>query len=25
VEKLLKHRVYPYPPEAWHAIPWPPY
>ena len=25
VEKLLKHRVYPYPPEAWPAIPWPPY
>ena len=25
VEKLLKHRVHPYPPEDWPAIPWPPY
>ena len=25
VEKLLKHRVHPYPPEGWPAIPWPPY
>jgi uncharacterized repeat protein (TIGR03843 family) len=24
VEKLLKHRVHPYPPEDWPAIPWPP-
>lgn len=25
VDKLLKHRVHPYPPEDWPAIPWPPY
>jgi len=25
VAKLLKHRVHPYPPEDWPAIPWPPY
>ncbi len=25
VEKLLKHRVHPYPPVDWPAIPWPPY
>jgi uncharacterized repeat protein (TIGR03843 family) len=24
VDKLLKHRVHPYPPEDWPAIPWPP-
>ncbi|HYZ56850.1 MAG TPA: SCO1664 family protein [Streptosporangiaceae bacterium] len=24
VEKLLKHRVHPYPPEDWPAVPWPP-
>jgi len=24
VETLLKHRVHPYPPEDWPAIPWPP-
>jgi uncharacterized repeat protein (TIGR03843 family) len=24
VEKLLKHRVHPYPSEDWPAIPWPP-
>ncbi|HEX4833884.1 MAG TPA: SCO1664 family protein [Trebonia sp.] len=24
VEKLLKHRVHPFPPEDWPAIPWPP-
>jgi uncharacterized repeat protein (TIGR03843 family) len=24
VQKLLKHRVHPYPPEDWPAIPWPP-
>jgi uncharacterized repeat protein (TIGR03843 family) len=24
VNKLLKHRVHPYPPEDWPAIPWPP-
>jgi uncharacterized repeat protein (TIGR03843 family) len=25
VDKLLKHRAHPYPPEDWPAIPWPPY
>ncbi len=25
VEKLLKHRVHPYPPEDWPAVPWPPF
>ena len=25
VDKLLKHRVHPYPPEDWPAVPWPPY
>jgi uncharacterized repeat protein (TIGR03843 family) len=24
VNRLLKHRVHPYPPEDWPAIPWPP-
>ena len=24
VDRLLKHRVHPYPPEDWPAIPWPP-
>jgi uncharacterized repeat protein (TIGR03843 family) len=24
VSKMLKHRVHPYPPEDWPAIPWPP-
>jgi uncharacterized repeat protein (TIGR03843 family) len=24
VNKLLKHRVHPYPPEDWPAVPWPP-
>jgi uncharacterized repeat protein (TIGR03843 family) len=24
IDKLLKHRVHPYPPEDWPAIPWPP-
>jgi uncharacterized repeat protein (TIGR03843 family) len=24
VETLLKHRVHPYPPEDWPAVPWPP-
>jgi len=24
VELLLKHRVYPFPPEDWPAVPWPP-
>jgi uncharacterized repeat protein (TIGR03843 family) len=24
VEMLLKHRVHPYPPEDWPAVPWPP-
>jgi hypothetical protein len=24
VSKLLKHRVHPYPPEDWPAVPWPP-
>ena len=24
VELLLKHRVHPYPPEGWPAVPWPP-
>jgi uncharacterized repeat protein (TIGR03843 family) len=24
VARLLKHRVHPYPPEDWPAIPWPP-
>jgi uncharacterized repeat protein (TIGR03843 family) len=24
VNKLIKHRVHPYPPEDWPAIPWPP-
>jgi uncharacterized repeat protein (TIGR03843 family) len=24
VRKLLKHRVHPYPPEDWPAVPWPP-
>jgi hypothetical protein len=24
VELLLKHRVHPYPPEDWPAVPWPP-
>jgi uncharacterized repeat protein (TIGR03843 family) len=24
VEKLLKHRVHPYPPTDWPAVPWPP-
>jgi hypothetical protein len=24
VDKLLKHRVHPFPPEDWPAIPWPP-
>ncbi len=25
VELLLQHRVHPYPPEGWPAMPWPPY
>jgi uncharacterized repeat protein (TIGR03843 family) len=25
VDLLLKHRVHPYPPEGWPAVPWPPY
>jgi len=24
VELLIKHRVHPYPPENWPAVPWPP-
>ena len=24
VELMLKHRIHPYPPEDWPAIPWPP-
>jgi hypothetical protein len=24
VETLLKHRVHPYPPADWPAVPWPP-
>ena len=24
VEELLSHRVHPYPPEDWPAVPWPP-
>jgi hypothetical protein len=24
LELLLKHRVHPYPPEDWPAVPWPP-
>jgi hypothetical protein len=24
VETLLKHRVHPYPPTDWPAVPWPP-
>jgi uncharacterized repeat protein (TIGR03843 family) len=24
VDMLLRHRVYPYPPEDWPAVPWPP-
>jgi uncharacterized repeat protein (TIGR03843 family) len=24
VELLLEHRVHPYPPEGWPAVPWPP-
>jgi hypothetical protein len=24
VDTLLKHRVHPYPPADWPAIPWPP-
>jgi uncharacterized repeat protein (TIGR03843 family) len=24
IETLLSHRVYPYPPEDWPAVPWPP-
>jgi hypothetical protein len=24
VATLLKHRVHPYPPEDWPAVPWPP-
>jgi len=24
IELLLKHRVHPYPPEGWPAVPWPP-
>ena len=24
VETLLEHRVHPYPPENWPAVPWPP-
>jgi uncharacterized repeat protein (TIGR03843 family) len=24
IETLLKHRVHPYPPEDWPAVPWPP-
>jgi uncharacterized repeat protein (TIGR03843 family) len=25
VELLIEHRVHPYPPEGWPAVPWPPY
>ncbi len=24
IEQLLRHRVHPYPPEDWPAVPWPP-
>jgi len=24
VKLLIKHRVHPYPPENWPAVPWPP-
>ena len=24
VEMLLRHRVHPFPPEDWPAVPWPP-
>jgi hypothetical protein len=24
VELMLKHRIHPYPPEDWPAVPWPP-
>jgi len=24
VELLIEHRVHPYPPENWPAVPWPP-
>jgi uncharacterized repeat protein (TIGR03843 family) len=24
VDLMLKHRIHPYPPEDWPAIPWPP-
>jgi len=24
VALLIKHRVHPYPPENWPAVPWPP-
>ena len=23
-DKLIRHRVHPYPPEDWPAVPWPP-
>jgi uncharacterized repeat protein (TIGR03843 family) len=25
IQTLLRHRVHPYPPEDWPAVPWPPY
>ena len=25
IDKLLKHRVHPFPPADWPAMPWPPY
>jgi hypothetical protein len=24
IEVLLEHRVHPYPPDGWPAVPWPP-
>ena len=24
IETLLEHRVHPYPPDDWPAVPWPP-